>query len=117
MAGKLTTHVLDTARGKPASGLRIELRKLVDGEWQYLEKFITNDDGRVSAPLLQGAQFEPGTYELHFHVGDYQKSQGLDESSPRFLDLVPIQFGLMANEHYHIPLLLSPFGYSTYRGS
>ncbi len=117
MAGKLTTHVLDTARGKPAAGLHIDLWRSVEGKWQHLGRYKTNDDGRISKPLLEGEQFQPGIYELRFHVGDYQRSQGHIEDREYFLDEVPVQFGLAASEHYHVPLLVSPFGYSTYRGS
>lgn len=114
-AGRLTTHVLDTTRGKPAEGLRIELFR-VEGETFHLLKSIdTNDDGRCDAPLLSGETMKTGIYELRFHAGDYL---GRTENGPLFLDIIPIRFGL-ADEgaHYHVPLLLSPFSYSTYRGS
>ncbi|MCA0431859.1 MAG: hydroxyisourate hydrolase [Proteobacteria bacterium] len=115
--GRLTTHVLDTALGKPAAGLVIEL-------WQMAEQAIrikavsTNGDGRVDEPLLSGDAFRSGIYELRFHAGDYLRRQGVPLSSPPFLDVIPIRFGLSASEsHYHVPLLLSAHGYSTYRGS
>ena len=114
--GRLTTHVLDTARGRPAAGLAVELYRLGDGE-ERLASATTNADGRVDKPLLEGAAFSAGVYELRFHAGDYlAKDAGLP--SPPFLDVIPIRFGVASAEaHYHVPLLLSPFGYSTYRGS
>lgn len=118
MSGKLTTHVLDTARGKPAAGLQIDLWRIKDDERIHLGSFKTNDDGRISNPLLKGDNCQTGTYELVFQTGDYQAS--FDENmgdNPRFLNEIPIRFGLLAGQHYHVPLLLSPFGYSTYRGS
>ena len=111
--GKLTTHVLDTALGKPAAGLRIEV-------WQnqLLKTVVTNADGRADAPLLEGADFTAGQYELRFFAGDYLRSQGSKLLEPLFLDIIPIRFGIAdASQHFHVPLLLSPFGYSTYRGS
>ncbi len=113
--GRLTTHVLDTALGKPAEGLRIDLYR-VEGEVHHLVKSVaTNDDGRCDLPLLAGEAMKPGTYELRFHAGDYLGRTG---EGPMFLDVIPIRFGL-ADEgaHYHVPLLVSPFSYSTYRGS
>ena len=117
MAGYLTTHVLDTARGCPASGLKIELFK-IDGEKRTLLKtLLTNSDGRTDAQILPEAAFEIGTYELVFHAGDYLDACGVDPETPRFLDVIPLRFGMSQAAHYHVPLLLSPFGYSTYRGS
>jgi 5-hydroxyisourate hydrolase len=111
--GKLTTHVLDTARGKPAAGLRIEVWR--DG---LLKSIITNSDGRADAPLLEGSEFSSGQYELRFFAGDYLRMLGSDLAEPLFLDVIPICFGIAdASQHFHVPLLLSPFGYSTYRGS
>jgi 5-hydroxyisourate hydrolase len=114
--GRLTTHVLDTAMGRPAAGLAIELYRLGEGE-ERLVATRTNEDGRVDGPLLEGGRFVPGVYELRFHAGDYLRRRGtLPE--PAFLDVIPIRFGIAAaDEHYHVPLLLSPYGYSTYRGS
>ncbi|MDQ0324975.1 5-hydroxyisourate hydrolase [Rhodopseudomonas julia] len=113
--GRLTTHVLDTATGRPASGLRIEL---FDAAGERLREMHTNDDGRCGAPLLEGADFKAGRYELLFHVGDYFRGSGVDLPDPAFLDVVPVRFGLADEEaHYHVPLLVSPYGYSTYRGS
>jgi 5-hydroxyisourate hydrolase len=111
MPGKLTTHVLDTARGRPAAGMRIELHRL-GSKPGLITTAVTNADGRADRPLLEGAQFSAGTFELTFHVGDY-----FGEPS-RFLDTVPIRFTIADPEaHYHVPLLCSPWSYSTYRGS
>lgn len=114
--GRLTTHVLDTAQGRPAAGLRIELTRLAPTRSPVLTT-ITNVDGRVAAPLLEGAGFSVGVYELLFHVGAYFDAQGLDLPTPKFLDIVPVQFGISEDAHYHVPLLIAPHGYSTYRGS
>ncbi len=114
--GKLTTHVLDTANGRPAAGVRIELFRLDGAARTPLAEVATNEDGRVDGPILEGAGFAPGVYELVFHVGAYF---GRDPAAaPSFLDLVPVRFGISdAAQHYHVPLLIAPFGYSTYRGS
>ncbi len=115
----LTTHVLDTALGKPAEGLRIDLYRF-DGEGRSLVKTVaTNSDGRVDGgPLLSGETFAVGTYELVFYAGDYLRANGVALADPAFLDLIPIRFGIADTAaHYHVPLLLSPYGYSTYRGS
>ena len=117
MAGYLTTHVLDTARGCPAQGLKIELFK-IDGETRkHLKTLVTNDDGRTDGQILPTEEFKIGTYELVFHAGAYLDAIGTPPEEPRFLDVVPIRFGMSEAAHYHVPLLLSPFGYSTYRGS
>ena len=117
MAGYLTTHVLDTARGCPAAGLQIELYR-IDGERRTkLRALITNGDGRTDGAILPEESFATGTYELVFHAGDYLDGAGGSSERPRFLDQVPIRFGMSEAAHYHVPLLLSPFGYSTYRGS
>jgi 5-hydroxyisourate hydrolase len=115
--GRLTTHVLDTASGRPAAGLKIELWS--HGKSPTLVKTATtNDDGRTDAPILSDGEFGPGTYELRFHAGDYLRRAGAKLDDPAFLDVIPIRFGIAnANQHYHVPLLLSPYGYSTYRGS
>ncbi len=117
MAGYLTTHVLDTARGCPAEGLVIELYRIeVDARVQ-LHSLTTNSDGRTDRQILPEAEFRPGVYELVFHAGKYLDATGTNPESPRFLDVIPIRFGMSQDVHYHVPLLLSPFGYSTYRGS
>ena len=115
--GRLTTHVLDTAGGHPAAGMTIALYHL-DGEDRMLVKKVkTNADGRCDAPLLESDAFQTGSYELVFHVGDYLRQQAIALPDPLFLDLVPIRFGMAEQTHYHVPLLISPYGYSTYRGS
>ena len=117
MAGYLTTHVLDTARGSPAAGLEIELYRMVDNEPKFLTKAITNDDGRTDNQILSSGEFEIGEYELLFYCGDYIKRHNQTFKGVQFRNIVPIRFEMSENVHYHVPLLLSPFGYSTYRGS
>jgi len=117
MTGYLTTHVLDTARGCPAAGLEIDLFR-IDAETRVrLRGARTNSDGRTESPILPPDEFRPGIYELVFHAGAYLDSVGMPPQDPRFLDLVPVRFGMDSPVHYHVPLLFSPFGYSTYRGS
>ncbi len=111
--GRLTTHVLDTSIGRPAAGVRVVLRR--DGE--VVAEGTTNADGRMDGPLLDGTAFRPGRYELTFHVGDYFRARGLALADPPFLDVIPLHFGIAEDTHYHVPLLVSPYGYSTYRGS
>ncbi len=118
MAGYLTTHVLDTARGCPAEGLRITLYRISGEERHKLAETETNEDGRTNSPILPQDVFETGTYELIFFAGDYLRATSQDGDDPLFLDQVPIRFGMSdPDAHYHVPLLLSPYGYSTYRGS
>ena len=118
MSGYLTTHVLDTARGRPAAGIRIALYRLADGARRAIAEAVTNSDGRTDAPILPAGAFAPGTYELVFFAGDYLRATGQAGDGPLFLDEVPIRFGIQdPNAHYHVPLLVSPFAYSTYRGS
>ena len=117
MSGYLTTHVLDTARGRPAEGLEIELYRIEDGARTLLRRLSTNADGRTDERILPEGEFETGTYELVFHAGAYLDACGTPPEAPRFLDLVPLRFGMSEAAHYHVPLLLSPFGYSTYRGN
>ncbi len=117
MSGYLTTHVLDTARGCPAQGLSIDLFRLVGEVRTHVRSLVTNDDGRTDEPILPKPEFEPGTYELVFHAGDYLRASGQADGGELFLDVVPIRFGMAEESHYHVPLLLSPFAYSTYRGS
>ncbi|RED53860.1 hydroxyisourate hydrolase [Aestuariispira insulae] len=115
--GRLTTHVLDTARGCPGQGIKIELFRLDSGR-ELVTEAVTNDDGRCDAPILEGEAFTAGKYELVFHAGSYFDAQGYDLPEPKFLDEVSLRFGIaQAGEHYHVPLLLSPFSFSTYRGS
>ncbi len=118
MAG-LTTHVLDTAHGHPAAGMRVELSRLdpESGERTLLKEARTNSDGRTDAPLLDADELDTGVYELVFEVGEYFAG-GPEVSDPPFLDRVPICFGIAEpSAHYHVPLLTSPWSYSTYRGS
>jgi 5-hydroxyisourate hydrolase len=116
--GRLTTHVLDLMSGTPARGLAIELWRLDGDAPENLKSVRTNDDGRVDTPLLAGEECAAGIYELRFMVGDYLKGKNGNLPEPLFLDVVPIRFGIAdADSHYHVPLLLSAFGYSTYRGS
>lgn len=116
--GRLTTHVLDTALGSPGQGIRIEVFRLDAGERTSIGEVVTNDDGRCDAPILEGDAFSVGEYELVFHAGDYLRRRGVAADEPRFLDVIPLRFGVAdASQHYHVPLLLSPYGYSTYRGS
>ncbi|MEQ8354802.1 MAG: hydroxyisourate hydrolase [Kiloniellaceae bacterium] len=117
-SGRLTTHVLDTAGGRPAAGIRIEVYRLKGTARDRLSTLETNADGRCDGPVLEGADFSPGSYELIFHVADYFRAAGVALTTPAFLDVVPIRFGVAeAGQHYHVPLLISPYGYSTYRGS
>lgn len=116
--GRLTTHVLDTARGSPAAGMVIELVRIQGLEHHLVKTVSTNADGRVDAPLLAGLDLERGVYELRFHAGDYLRSTGDKLPDPAFLDVIPIRFGIAdTGAHYHVPLLISAYGYSTYRGS
>ncbi len=118
MSGALTTHVLDTASGQPASGMRIQLARVADDEKRsVVVEVTTNADGRVDHPLLSGAAMSAGAYELRFHVGAYFQGRG-QAGARRFLDVVPVAFRIDdAAGHYHVPLLVTPWSYSTYRGS
>jgi 5-hydroxyisourate hydrolase len=116
--GKLTTHVLDTAAGVPARDMTIELHRLDGGAAVLLATQQTNGDGRPTAPLLDGANLSVGAYSLTFHVAGYFRSRGVVLPDPPFLDRVVLHFGIAdAGQHYHVPLLVSPWSYSTYRGS
>ncbi|RWR10708.1 hydroxyisourate hydrolase [Paenirhodobacter populi] len=118
MTGYLTTHVLDTARGTPAEGLHISLFRIGADGAELIARAVTNRDGRTDTPILPQGAFETGVYELVFHAGDYLRASGQAAAEPLFLDVVPLRFGISdPAAHYHVPLLLSPFGYSTYRGS
>ena len=116
--GLLTTHVLDTANGIPAPRVKIELYAVTgDGAFSVLNTMLTNDDGRCDSALLEGEAFNVGVYELRFHVGSYFEQERKPDM-PVFLNVVPVRFQVSdPNEHFHVPLLISPFGYTTYRGS
>jgi 5-hydroxyisourate hydrolase len=115
---RLSTHVLDTAHGKPAGGVAIELHAVAGEGRRLIRTATTNLDGRTNEPLLNDDRIETGTYELTFHAGDYFRGKGVPLTDPPFLDLVVIRFGIDdAAGNYHVPLLLSPYGYTTYRGS
>ena len=115
--GRLTTHVIDTTHGQPAAGVRIGLYAATAPQ-QAIAAATTNADGRCDAPLLEGEEFKEGVFELAFHVGDYFLDGGVSLPNPPLLDVVIIRFGIAdAAQNYHIPLLVSPFAYSTYRGS
>jgi 2-oxo-4-hydroxy-4-carboxy-5-ureidoimidazoline decarboxylase len=116
--GRLSTHVLDTLHGRPAAGLRIALSEIGASARGALAAVTTNADGRTDAPLIADAPLRIGTYELAFHVGDYFKAAGIALPDPPFLDVVPVRFAIAEPEgHYHVPLLTTPWSYSTYRGS
>ena len=117
--GRLTTHVLDTMKGGPAAGVAVTLHRLhPDGRREALIECVTNADGRTDRPMLAGDGFQPGVYELGFAIGAYFRASGAALPEPAFLDIVPLRFGVAdADGHYHVPLLASPWSYSTYRGS
>jgi 5-hydroxyisourate hydrolase len=117
-SGKLTTHVLDTARGKPAAGVKITLYRITEAGSQQLAETVTNADGRTDTPMLAGSALTVGRYELVFGAGAYLRASGQAVGDVLFLEDIPIRFGVPdAAAHYHVPLLISPFAYSTYRGS
>ncbi|MCE9614423.1 MAG: hydroxyisourate hydrolase [Lentisphaerae bacterium] len=117
MSGKLTSHVLDTGRGRPAAGMAVQLWRVEPKGDVLVREAVTNADGRTDSPLVEGAAFAAGTYRLVFAVGDYFASQR-DADARRFLDAVPLVFRVDdASRNYHVPLLVSPWSYSTYRGS
>ena len=113
----LTTHVLDTAHGVPAAGMGIELFSIEGNQRTRVKSVVSNRDGRCDGPLLAGEECRTGVWELVFHVAEYFRAQGLELPHPPFLDRVSLRFGIAAAEHYHVPLLVSPWSYSTYRGS
>ena len=118
MPAKLSTHVLDTAHGCPAHGMKIELWSLASGKHKLLKAVQTNPDGRTDAPLLSADEMAVGEYEIIFHVGEYFAGKPGAAPGRRFLELVPVRFGIAdATASYHVPLLCSPWAYSTYRGS
>jgi len=117
MPGKLSTHVLDLSAGRPAAGLRIELRRVAPGP-ALLKTVVTNLDGRTDLQLLGPEEMASGTYQLEFHVGAYFASKGVAPAKAPFLDVVPVRFGISdSSASYHVPLLVTPWAYSTYRGS
>jgi 5-hydroxyisourate hydrolase len=116
--GKLTTHVLDTMNGCPAAGMAVALYRIEGGQPALVRSLVLNDDGRADAPLLDGAAMRAGQYRLLFGVAAYFRARGVELPEPPFLDTVPLDFGLAdTGAHYHVPLLASPWAYSTYRGS
>lgn len=116
--GRLTTHVLDLASGTPASGMTVELVSLEGGSRRPLVQLATNRDGRCEGPLVEGERFTAGIWQLEFHVAAYYRTRGVALPDPPFLDVVTVRFGVAdATHHYHVPLLVTPWSYSTYRGS
>ncbi len=116
--GKLSTHVLDTTQGKPGAGVEVELYLVNAGARILLKRDTTNQDGRCATPLLEGEQMQAGQYELVFAAGDYFAAQGVDLPAPRFVDRVTIAFGIAhVDQNYHVPLVVTPWSYATYRGS
>ncbi len=116
--GKLSTHVLDTTQGKPGAGVALELYSVEAGFRTLLKRSQTNQDGRCGEPLLEGSELRAGCYELVFAAGDYFAAQGVAMPTPRFIDKVTIAFGIAdAEQNYHVPLVVTPWSYSTYRGS
>ncbi|MGJ4950928.1 hydroxyisourate hydrolase [Bradyrhizobium sp. HKCCYLS20291] len=117
--GRLSTHILDTVRGKPAADVAIDLDALQpDGSWRHVKQVRSNADGRTDQPVLAGDELTAGTYMLTFHMGAYFKAHGLAAEEPLFLDLIPLRFTVGdAAAHYHVPLLATPWSYQTYRGS
>lgn len=116
--GKLTTHILDTANGCPASQVNIELYRYHDNQRTLIKQTTTNHDGRCDEPLLDDNTIQTGTWELVFHMAEYFIGKGTALSDPPFLDIIPLRFNIAdTSAHYHVPLLASPWSYSTYRGS
>ena len=115
---RLSTHVLDIAHGRPAAAMTVEVYRLIDGRREPLTTARTNAQGRTDEPLISGERLEVGTYELEFHVGSYFKAMGVPQSDPPFLDHVVVRIGIAeADGSYHVPLLVAPYSYSTYRGT
>ena len=115
---RLSTHVLDTSRGVPAQGVVVDLHALRNGERRHVKTVVTNQDGRTDQPLLSGENIEPGVYEITFHAGDYFRRAGVNLTDPPFLDEIVVRCGISdPTGNCHVPLLLAPYGYSTYRGS
>ena len=117
-SGRLTTHVLDTVNGKPAAGVRITFEKADGDTWHTVKTVATNQDGRTDQPLLAGDAMAAGRYRIVFHMADYFAKLGMPLAKPPFLDRIPVEFAISdAHGHYHVPLLVTPWSYSTYRGS
>jgi len=114
---RLSTHVLDTAHGRPGAGMGFALYRLEGGGWEKIAEGVTTADGRAPGELLPEASYRPGTYQLVYQVAAYFRAQGVSLPEPPFLDEVTLSFSLGQDAHYHVPLLVSPFGYTTYRGS
>ena len=118
MQGWLSTHILDTSSGLPAENVKLLLSILKAGRQEQLVEAYTNSDGRTDTPLLEGEKFVCGIYEISFYIGDYFGMRNSQSTNNPFLNVVPVRFGIEdASKHYHVPLLVSPYGYSTYRGS
>ena len=116
--GRLTTHVLDAAHGCPGRGITVTLYRVEGQQLTLAATRQTNADGRCDSPLLEGDDYRSGVYQLHFQAGDYYRARGVQLGEPAFLDEVVLRFGIDAGQdHYHVPLLISPYSYSTYRGS
>src|SRR5699024_7351611 len=116
--GFLSTHILDTAHGCPAENVNVVLKRITDQGAEVLTETVTNSDGRTDKPILEGEAFKKGQYELTFSIGDYFRGKVKDLEEPAFVDEVVLRFGVaQPEEHYHVPLLASPYSYSTYRGS
>jgi 5-hydroxyisourate hydrolase len=116
--GQLTTHMLDTVSGKPAAGVRIDVSILDGDRYRLIKTVHTNADGRTDVPLLAADAFAPGRYELVFYVAEHFATQGAQQTKPPFLDQIPLRFAIADGaDHYHVPLLATPWSYSTYRGS
>jgi 5-hydroxyisourate hydrolase len=118
MAGKLSTHVLDTTIGKPGAGVKLDLYAVSNGTRQHLKSAVTNADGRTDVPLLLDDTVKQGVYEFDFHAGDYYRAKGVTLPTPAFVDVVTLRFGIAdVTANYHVPLVCTPWSYSTYRGS
>ncbi|MGN8646086.1 hydroxyisourate hydrolase [Gracilibacillus sp. HCP3S3_G5_1] len=114
----LTTHVLDLTHGKPGGNINIDLYRIVNERKEHLKSVVTNQDGRVNEAILTSEELTAGEYEFLFHIGEYFREQGVEQQEPSFLEMVPVRFGIPnPSAHYHVPLLISPWGYQVYRGS
>lgn len=115
--GRVTTHVLDTAQGKPGAAIPIRLYQIHGEQRHFLKELVTNSDGRTDAPVLDETEYASGVWELVFQTAEYFSKQGVSLAEPPFLNEIPIRFSTSSDQHYHVPLLVSPWSYSTYRGS